>query len=108
MRYFGRLHAVVFCSLGRHETAGNWCPWCGTLVRPHAYAAWCVELADGTFHTVTAINEHHARSIVVHGGDARLLDRQGVTDLAAHVMVHPDNIVSCRQWADTVTDDPDE
>lgn len=72
-------HRMLRCSVGAHRTHGdfygnplrddstpnNFCPGCGSLIRPEAFQRWTVTLWDGGAIDVDAINAAHAINVVV-------------------------------------------
>lgn len=87
----------LFCRWGVHErfVGGNYCKHgCGTLLVQSAWRAWSVVLVDGSSKVVRAINEHHARMLVIYGeSSSGQVNMDAVT--LGRFAVDERNIVSC-------------
>jgi hypothetical protein len=90
------------CAAGEHEVShpngepANFCGNCGFQVNPEAYKKYLVTLVDGDVVEVSAVNESHARSLVIYGGDMRLLEIPGsdIAEPIGDIKVNPHNIKS--------------
>lgn len=60
---------------------------CGKVFNPNAFQPWLVALRWGEVVTVDAVNEAHARKLVIYSGPFRY---------GAAVKVHPSHIASIR------------
>ncbi len=104
--FYSTLHRHLFCRRGVHDrklnpdgSAPNFCGHCGYTLNPNAFRQWIVTLRTGETREVSAINVHHARSLVIHG-DKPTYDKVGMV-----VKCHPDNIISTVQtWTPTHPD----
>lgn len=83
------------CARGKHARSGNYCIYgCGTLLNKDAFKDWVVVLTSGEQQVVSAINAHHAASLVVYGPRLRIDGNTGA--VLGSTMVHPANIASVR------------
>ncbi|PMO83674.1 hypothetical protein BCT01_24500 [Vibrio tasmaniensis] len=89
-----QLQKAFLCSFGKHIdcNGANFCGACGYKVNPNAYHGFVATLYDGTKIQVNAINEMHARSLVIYEScDA--IDRDTGEPLS-RTKIHPENIKS--------------
>lgn len=97
------LWKILLCPCGLHGsrfgpdgTPANYCGHCGHAFNPNALSQWAVTTREGECHEVKAVNEHHARNLVVYGNKKSLpIDATG--RVLGEPIVHPDNILSAVQ-----------
>lgn len=99
---FERLwHKHVLCRLGFHyETPGaNFCWWgCGKVFNPDAFQTWIATLRDGESIEVSAVNEQHATTLVMYGGEPVIDWRQAKNGrIVSEPRIHSENIISIRR-----------
>lgn len=100
LRFGSLLRKCFLCPLGFHGSRlcpdgapANFCGHCGHTFNPNAFQPWVITTRTGERYEVRAINEHHARSLVIYGtGGPLQMDAQG-KPLGA-VKVHPENILT--------------
>lgn len=95
--FIGRFRRHVFCRIGIHGPRfapddgepANFCMYgCGRVFNPNAFQPWLVALRLGEVVEVNAVNEAHARKLVIYGGPYRY---------DAVVKVHPSHILGVRR-----------
>lgn len=68
---------------------GNFCEACSAQTNPRAFREYSIALKTGEVIKVKAVNQQHARSQVVYGGDMRVDDNGKPFGT---VKIHPENI----------------
>lgn len=96
-RFLGRIRKNVFCRIGIHGPrfapdnggSANFCMYgCSKVFNPNAFQLWLIALRWGEVVQVDAVNEAHARKLVIFGGPFRY---------GAAVKVHPSHILGIRR-----------
>ena len=99
------LRKNTICRLGFHGSSTgfyaepiNFCRYgCGHAFNPDAFKRWVVTLRDGHAVVVSAVNEVHARNLVVYEQPLRFMfSEDGGHTILSSVKVHPQNIASVR------------
>lgn len=93
------------CPKGIHQdkfpdgSQANFCGICSKQMVHDAYKRYRINLRDGNFVLVTAVNTFHARNMAIYGDGPTVANGEGEI-IQGEVIIHPDNIRSIKEVQD--------